>query len=296
MAGGREGEEVLRLGPPLRPPHALRAAGAVPLALPRPEVPRRGRLHRPGGGAPRRVAEGRAASGTARCSCSLADHGESLGEHGENTHTFFVYDATQHVPLIVRTPWGDRGRSRAQVSTVDVMPTVLDLVGLAPQPEIDGRSLARLVLHPATRRAGGRLLRDLLPALPLRLAAPAVAARRPVEVHRGADARALRRAAGPRRDEERLQGLLAPRGGPAPAAREDGGQRRPGRARRGDARPRDPAEAGRARLRGRRPEGGPRGRAPRPQGQDRSLREDGRRSRPREGGEARGGGRSPCAR
>jgi arylsulfatase A-like enzyme/Flp pilus assembly protein TadD len=78
----------------------------------------------------------------------LADHGESLGEHGESTHTFFVYDATQHVPLIVRTPWGDRGRSTAQVSTVDLMPTVLDLVGLAPQAGIDGRSLARLVLHP----------------------------------------------------------------------------------------------------------------------------------------------------
>src|SRR5512139_3520064 len=79
----------------------------------------------------------------------LADHGESLGEHGENAHTFFVYDATQHVPLIVRTPWGNRGRNRSQVSTVDVMPTVLDLVGLPPQPKIDGRSLARLVLHPA---------------------------------------------------------------------------------------------------------------------------------------------------
>jgi arylsulfatase A-like enzyme/Tfp pilus assembly protein PilF len=78
----------------------------------------------------------------------LADHGESLGEHGESTHTFFVYDATQHVPLIVRTPWGDRGRSAAQVSTVDVMPTVLDLVGLPPQPGLDGRSLARFVLAP----------------------------------------------------------------------------------------------------------------------------------------------------
>ncbi len=84
----------------------------------------------------------------------LSDHGESLGEHGENTHTFFVYDATQHVPLVVRTPWGDRGRSRAQVSTVDLMPTVLDLVGLAPQPGIDGRSLARLVLHPAAESPG----------------------------------------------------------------------------------------------------------------------------------------------
>ena len=84
----------------------------------------------------------------------LSDHGESLGEHGENTHTFFVYDATQHVPLVVRTPWGDRGRSRAQVSTVDVMPTVLDLAGLPPQPGIDGRSLARLVLHPEADAPG----------------------------------------------------------------------------------------------------------------------------------------------
>jgi arylsulfatase A-like enzyme/Tfp pilus assembly protein PilF len=84
----------------------------------------------------------------------LADHGESLGEHGENAHTFFVYDATQHVPLIVRTPWGDRGRSRVQVSTVDLVPTVLDLVGLPPPAGIDGRSLARLVLHPAAEASG----------------------------------------------------------------------------------------------------------------------------------------------
>jgi len=85
----------------------------------------------------------------------MADHGESLGEHGERTHTFFVYDATVHVPLIVRTPWGDHGRSSAQVASVDVMPTLLDLAGLAPEPGVDGRSLARLVLAPAAE-AGGR--------------------------------------------------------------------------------------------------------------------------------------------
>ncbi|HXY40168.1 MAG TPA: sulfatase-like hydrolase/transferase [Vicinamibacteria bacterium] len=80
----------------------------------------------------------------------MADHGESLGEHGEATHTFFVYDATQHVPFVVRTPWGDRGRSRAQVSTVDLMPTLLDLLQLAPQEGIDGHSRARLVLNPGS--------------------------------------------------------------------------------------------------------------------------------------------------
>jgi arylsulfatase A-like enzyme/Flp pilus assembly protein TadD len=84
----------------------------------------------------------------------VGDHGESLGEHGEATHTFFVYDATQHVPLIVRTPWGDRGRSAAQVSTVDIVPTVLDLLGLPAQDGLDGRSLAPLVLDPRSERPG----------------------------------------------------------------------------------------------------------------------------------------------
>jgi arylsulfatase A-like enzyme/Tfp pilus assembly protein PilF len=77
-----------------------------------------------------------------------ADHGESLGEHGESTHAFFVYDATTHVPFIVKTPWGDRGRAKTQVSGVDLMPTVLDLVGLPPQPGVEGRSVARAILHP----------------------------------------------------------------------------------------------------------------------------------------------------
>ena len=78
-----------------------------------------------------------------------ADHGESLGDHGESTHAYFVYDATTHVPLVVRTPWGLRGRRAAQVSSVDIMPTVLDLLNLPPQPGIDGRSLAREMLDPA---------------------------------------------------------------------------------------------------------------------------------------------------
>jgi arylsulfatase A-like enzyme/Flp pilus assembly protein TadD len=77
------------------------------------------------------------------------DHGESLGEHGEASHAYFIYGSTMHVPLIVRTPWGLTGRSRAQVSTVDIMPTVLDLAGLAPPEGVDGRSLARSLLDPA---------------------------------------------------------------------------------------------------------------------------------------------------
>jgi len=77
-----------------------------------------------------------------------ADHGESLGDHGEGAHAYFIYGATTHVPLIVRTPWGLKGRNASRVSGVDLMPTVLDLVGLPPQPGIDGRSLARAVFDP----------------------------------------------------------------------------------------------------------------------------------------------------
>jgi arylsulfatase A-like enzyme/Flp pilus assembly protein TadD len=80
-----------------------------------------------------------------------ADHGESLGDHGEAAHAYFIYGATTHVPLVVRTPWGLTGRRAARVSGVDVMPTVLDLVGLPPQEGIDGRSLVRILLDPEGR-------------------------------------------------------------------------------------------------------------------------------------------------
>ena len=78
-----------------------------------------------------------------------ADHGESLGEHGEANHGFFVYDATVAVPLIVRTPWRLRGRTRTQVSLVDMFPTLLELTGLPPEPGVDGESLLPAILDPA---------------------------------------------------------------------------------------------------------------------------------------------------
>jgi choline-sulfatase len=81
----------------------------------------------------------------------IGDHGESLGDHGEASHAYFIYGATTHVPFIVRTPWGLAGRNPSRVSGVDLMPTVLDLVGLAPEKGIDGHSLARAAFDPAAR-------------------------------------------------------------------------------------------------------------------------------------------------
>jgi choline-sulfatase len=70
------------------------------------------------------------------------DHGESLGEHGEKTHGFFIYNATMHVPLIIRLPGKSAPLSVADpVSLVDLMPTILAAVGLNSPTQVQGRSL-----------------------------------------------------------------------------------------------------------------------------------------------------------
>jgi arylsulfatase A-like enzyme/Tfp pilus assembly protein PilF len=69
------------------------------------------------------------------------DHGESLGEHGEKTHGFFIYNATMHVPLIIRLP-NNGGRVVANpASLVDLMPTVLNALGVELPPQVQGKNL-----------------------------------------------------------------------------------------------------------------------------------------------------------
>ena len=53
------------------------------------------------------------------------DHGEGLGEHGEKTHGFFVYNSTLHVPLFIKVPGAAARAIEKEASLVDVMPTVL---------------------------------------------------------------------------------------------------------------------------------------------------------------------------
>jgi arylsulfatase A-like enzyme/cytochrome c-type biogenesis protein CcmH/NrfG len=73
---------------------------------------------------------------------ATADHGESLGEHGEVSHGLFVYDATLKVPFIVAGPGIAAGRVAPTVARgIDVLPTLLDYAGLELPPEIEGRSL-----------------------------------------------------------------------------------------------------------------------------------------------------------
>jgi choline-sulfatase len=82
-----------------------------------------------------------------------ADHGESLGEHGEGAHGLFVYDATIRVPWIMAGPEIAEGRvSPTLARLIDVLPTLHDYAGLPPRTDIEGRSL-----RPA---ADGRQMRE----------------------------------------------------------------------------------------------------------------------------------------
>jgi choline-sulfatase len=62
----------------------------------------------------------------------LSDHGESLGEHGEAEHGFFIYNSTIHIPLIVKLPAGsgNPGRVSRPVETTSVAPALLEMAGI----------------------------------------------------------------------------------------------------------------------------------------------------------------------
>ncbi len=75
------------------------------------------------------------------------DHGEGLGEHGEETHGLFLYDSTLHIPLILKTP-GAAHRGTvidAQVRTTDILPTILSTTGVTAPAELNGESMLPLI-------------------------------------------------------------------------------------------------------------------------------------------------------
>jgi arylsulfatase A-like enzyme/cytochrome c-type biogenesis protein CcmH/NrfG len=79
-----------------------------------------------------------------------ADHGESLGDHGELTHSIFLYDATIHVPLLLKFP-GNRfvgQHVNASASLVDLAPTLLEALGQKPPQAMQGHSLLSLIGNP----------------------------------------------------------------------------------------------------------------------------------------------------
>jgi arylsulfatase A-like enzyme/Flp pilus assembly protein TadD len=78
-----------------------------------------------------------------------ADHGEARGDHGELTHGLFAYEATLHVPLVVREHGAIAHRvENGYARHVDIVPTILERAGIAKPPSLPGASL----LHPLEAR------------------------------------------------------------------------------------------------------------------------------------------------
>jgi len=80
-----------------------------------------------------------------------ADHGEGLGEHGEYTHSRLIYDGTMRVPLIVSNPVlfdGARVVKDRVVGLVDVMPTLVGVLGVEAHNAFDGEDLFRAPADP----------------------------------------------------------------------------------------------------------------------------------------------------
>jgi arylsulfatase A-like enzyme len=80
----------------------------------------------------------------------LADHGESLGDHGEFSHGYFIYESTLHVPLMVHWPEGTPTlpeRVTEPAGLIDVAPTILDALHFPAPPSFDGISLLHNGAH-----------------------------------------------------------------------------------------------------------------------------------------------------
>jgi arylsulfatase A-like enzyme len=74
----------------------------------------------------------------------LADHGESLGDHGETSHGYFAYESTIHVPLIFHWPSGSAKypeRITQAAGLIDVAPAILDFLHIPAPPSFAGASL-----------------------------------------------------------------------------------------------------------------------------------------------------------
>jgi choline-sulfatase len=106
----------------------------------------------------------------------ISDHGESLGEHREQTHGYFIYESTLRVPLILRWPSAGAPRYPARVdeptSLLNVAPTVLDFLEIPAPPQFQGHSLLSLLRpHPPGNQpvyAESMYARDHLACSPLR--------------------------------------------------------------------------------------------------------------------------------
>ena len=159
----------------------------------------------------------------------LADHGEGLGDHGEDEHGIFLYRETIHVPLVIKLPALEQRPAAAwprRCSTSIWCPTVLALAGAARHSKAaaEGRGRSLLPADRSHRLAAARpdLLRVAVASLSLRLERAVCAERRRLSLHPRAEGRAVRPRAGPEGADVDRRGTAA------------GAQRHAARARRHD--------------------------------------------------------------
>ena len=97
------------------------------------------------------LADLRTAASGARLLIVTSDHGEALGDHGEKTHGLFAYETTLHVPLLLWNPGVLPRRVEKRLARhVDIVPTVLDALGVPPPGGLSGASLLRPAPSAAT--------------------------------------------------------------------------------------------------------------------------------------------------
>lgn len=78
-----------------------------------------------------------------------ADHGEGLGQHKERTHGIFAYESTLHVPMIFAGPGVPQGKRLATLTrSIDIAPTILDIMHFPASSNMDGRSLVKIWTAP----------------------------------------------------------------------------------------------------------------------------------------------------
>ena len=94
----------------------------------------------------------------------LSDHGEGLGDHGEEEHGVFLYDEAIRVPLVVKLPHEERAGKRVHdpVQHVDLVPTILDILGVSIPPGLPGRSLRDAMLDDDPQLANRGLFAETL--------------------------------------------------------------------------------------------------------------------------------------
>ena len=116
----------------------------------------------------------------------LSDHGEGLGDHGEEAHGLLVYDEALRVPLIIKPAASEASGRRvsALVQLADIAPTVLDLAKAPVPDDLAGQSLTPLLAGDNAFPARIVYSESMYPALRVRLERPGDGDRRAIPLHR----------------------------------------------------------------------------------------------------------------